>query len=445
MAHIRSPHLSEFQAMQTYLFPPEIQPNQSWFEALQRGFEFSAGSGWPDRFGKQMRIWFKGQPIRTLSLFSGGGGLDIAFHDAGFQIQHAVEIESAFARTLQQNSGHGRWFPSTTVHNVDVCDFTLDEEIDFIIGGPPCQTFSAAGLRQGTDDPRGRLFEEYVRLLKSLRPRGFLFENVYGILGTQRGEVWCQIQEAFRAAGYVLHWRVLDAADYGVPQHRERVFIVGLRDDLANTDFLFPYPCHGPDSPGQQPYYTAGQATEGVDTSHMKLGINGRHGHLLDDIPPGLNYSFYTQKMKHPRPVFGWRSKFSYYLYKADPNRPVRTIVAQPGNHTGPFSWKNRLFSLGELKRLQTFPDDYQIHGGRGVTLKQIGNSVPPQVGRLLALAIRDQLYQTPLPIQIPYMSPRHPLYFRQRKRALTTEYRECAAQAIRHQRKQGRFTCLND
>src|SRR4030043_1109271 len=102
------------------------------------------------------------------------------------------------------------------------------------MGGPPCQTFSAAGRRaagvSGTTDPRGQLFKEYVRILNQLKPKGFLFENVYAIVGAQGGSAWKEIQEAFKGAGYNLHYRVLDTADYGVPQHRERLIIVGTRD-----------------------------------------------------------------------------------------------------------------------------------------------------------------------------------------------------------------------
>ncbi len=94
-----------------------------------------------------------------------------------------------------------------------------------------------------------------------------------------------------------------------------------------------------------------------------KLGIGGRYGSLLDSIPPGLNYSFCTEEMGHPNPIFAWRSKFSDFLYKADPNMPVRTIKASGGAYTGPFHWDNRFFTYPEYKRLQTFPDDYEISG----------------------------------------------------------------------------------
>ena len=196
-------------------------------------------------------------------------------------------------------------------------------DIDFIIGGPPCQTFSAAGARaagvNGIDDDRGNLFKQYVRILKQINPKGFLFENVYRIVGAQGGKPWKLIQEAFRDAGYKLYWRILDAADFGVPQFRERLIIVGLKEGM----FKFPCPTHGPDSTDNRHYYSASIAIEGVNSKVGGGKVGGRHGHLLKDIPAGLNYSFYTDRMGHPTPYFGWRSKFSDYLYKADPDTKV--------------------------------------------------------------------------------------------------------------------------
>lgn len=174
-------------------------------------------------------------PIRTLSLFSGAGGLDIGFSDVGFDIVDSVEIERKFCYTLELNTGEGRRFNNSKVNCIDIREFSGKDlgKIDFIIGGPPCQTFSAAGRRAngvlGTTDARGVLFKEYVRLLEELSPKGFLFENVYGIIGAQCGEAWKEILQAFSNVGYKLFYRIVDAADYGVPQHRERLIIVGLK------------------------------------------------------------------------------------------------------------------------------------------------------------------------------------------------------------------------
>jgi len=410
--------------------------SDSWFQEALDFFNLEEKSSWPDYFGTAFHNWHatqKNAKIKTLSLFSGGGGLDIAFHDIGFDILECVEIESKFSDSLILNSTKGKRLYGCNVICKDIRDYSpIVQDIDFIIGGPPCQTFSAAGARasgvNGMDDSRGTLFQEYVRILTQVRPKAFLFENVYRIVGAQGGAPWGLIQDAFKGAGYKLYWRILDAADYGVPQHRERLIIVGVRD---NTDFLFPVPTHGPDSIDSRDYYNAGKAVYGIDTSKCVIGINGRHGHLLNDIPPGLNYSFYSEKMGHPKPIFGWRSKFSDYLYKADPNTPTRTVKAQGGQYTGPFSWENRPFMLEEFKRLQTFPDDYELSGNRQIAIHQIGNSVPPQMGRVMALAIMNQVFGLTLPFNIQYLRHNEQLSFRARKSSLTAIYKKKAIEAI--------------
>lgn len=398
---------------------------------------------WPDEFGKAVSTWLtdnKIEPIKTLSLFSGAGGLDIGFTDIGFDIVSFVEIEKKFCETLELNTGVGKRFRHSKVNCIDIREFTGEGlgRIDFIIGGPPCQTFSAAGRRAngvlGTTDARGVLFREYVRLLKNLSPKGFLFENVYGIVGAQNGEAWKEILQAFSEVGYKLFYRIVDAADYGVPQHRERLLIVGLKDGI----FKFPRPTHGPDSLDQNPFYNAETALEGVVSQETDESnrLGGRYANLLDAIPPGLNYSFYTEEMGHPNPIFAWRSKFSDFLYKADPNTPVRTIKASGGAYTGPLHWENRFFNLEEYKRLQTFPDDYQISGSKQIAVKQIGNSVPPQLARMMAIAIRIQMFGTRFPFELSFLEEGEELTFRKRKRELTAVYRkkaEMAINAIKH------------
>lgn len=421
---------------QMALFQDDNSENKSgWFSKALKKLEIFETAGWPDAFGDALSKWNTeniSTPIRVLSLFSGAGGLDIGFHDVGFQIVECNEIEESFAETLLENSKKNSRLEGTIVVCSDIKNYSPSfENIDFIIGGPPCQTFSAAGTRaagvNGTDDDRGNLFWEYVRILDILKPKGFLFENVYRIVGAQGGKPWEQIQTAFQDVGYKLHWRILDAADYGVPQFRERLIIVGLKEG----DYQFPFPSHGPDAPDKRKYYTAGEAISNLTTIKSHEPIRGRHGHLLKDIPPGLNYSFYTEKLGHPTPIFGWRSKFSDYLYKAAPDTPTRTIKAQGGQYTGPFHWDNRAFTLDELKRIQTFPDNYLIIGHRQKVIHQLGNSVPPQLARILGFSILQQVFNKELPFELQLMPNSYPLGFRARKRKLTKVYAKIAATAI--------------
>jgi DNA (cytosine-5)-methyltransferase 1 len=184
------------------------------------------------------------------------------------------------------------------------------------------------------------------------------FENVRGILGANQGKDWQSILDAFAQLGYQLFYRVLDCADYGVPQHRERLILVGTKEG----NFKFSRPTHGADSSSQTPCVSALEASADLQDPEEPLhSYSGKYGKLLEEVPPGMNYHYFTREMGYPHPIFAWRSRFSDFLYKADPEKPVRTIVAKMGAYSGPFHWKNRKFTLQEFKRLQTFPDHYKI------------------------------------------------------------------------------------
>ncbi|MFM0597317.1 DNA cytosine methyltransferase [Paraburkholderia dilworthii] len=381
----------------------------------------------------------KTKTINTLSLFTGAGGLDIGFHQEGFNVIACVEIEAAYAKSLEANKLIGKYIsPQTSIHNQDIRKFDAavyaNRGIECVIGGPPCQTFSAAGRRSGgvlgTADARGRLFESYCDILKIIEPKVFVFENVYGLPGANDGGPWKEIREAFHRLGYTLRAEVLDAADYGVPQHRERLIIVGFREGEGN--FEFPMPTHGPDSRDARPLVSVLDAISDLqDDDEAYHELDGLYGHLLSLVPEGLNYSFFTREMGYPKPYFAWRSKFHDFLYKVNRHSPSRTIKAQPGKFTGPFHWKNRHFKVEELKRLQTFPDDYEIVGTFGKIMEQVGNSVPPRLARTIASSVREQLLR---PTKSLTYETRHDGFkstFRQRQRERTFLFKERAAAEV--------------
>ncbi|MFL6138685.1 MAG: DNA cytosine methyltransferase [Frankiaceae bacterium] len=371
------------------------------------------------------------RPIKTLSLFTGAGGLDIGFHRAGYEVVAAVEIEPAYCRTLRANSAE------LIVHEQDIRSFDPTPYrglgVECVIGGPPCQTFSAAGRRSGgvlgTADERGQLFASYCRVLDALQPAVFVFENVYGLPGAEGGRPWREIAEAFSSRGYALCAEVVDAADFGVPQHRERLIMVGYRDG----HFRFPLPTHGPDSPSGAPLVSALQAIADLQDPHEPYHqtLGGLYGHLLPLVPEGLNYSFFTKEMGHPEPVFAWRSKFHDLLYKVDRNGPVRTIKARPGKFTGPFHWKNRHFTPAELKRLQGFPDEYEVVGTYHKVVEQIGNSVPPRLAEVVAVSVREQLLDPAGELAYPVRPAHFRSTFRQRQRERNARFHEIAAAEI--------------
>jgi len=379
------------------------------------------------------------EQIKTLSLFSGAGGLDIGFRRAGFDIRACVEIEPTYCKTLEVNHGPTREFSATTdIICQDIREFNADQYvglgIECVIGGPPCQTFSAAGRRSGgvlgTSDLRGRLFESYCSVLTTLKPKVFIFENVYGLPGANGGGPWREICAAFSEIGYSLTSEVVDAADYGVPQHRERLIIVGTLRGLGM--FRFPQPTHGPDS-------SSGRELVGIlnvikdlqDENEPFHELDGLYGHLLSLVPEGLNYAFFTREMGYPQPYFAWRSKFHDFLYKVDPRTPARTIKAQPGKFTGPFHWKNRHFTIPELKRLQTFPDNYELTGSFAKVMEQIGNSVPPLLAEVLAVSVRQQILRPTRKLTYPIRPAGFHSSFRRRQRERTVDFKNLARKEI--------------
>jgi DNA (cytosine-5)-methyltransferase 1 len=327
--------------------------------------------------------------LKTLSLFSGAGGLDLGFLYAGFDIKYCIEIDKRFCETLNINK---KYFKNSIIINSDITKVNTKEiksEIDFIIGGPPCQSFSASGFRKGLNDKRGNLFLEFIRLLKHFKPKGFLFENVRGLTHSNGGMAIKKIKEEFEKCGYVLNVKLLNAADYGVPQLRERVFLLGSKD----KKLFFAFPTHGPDSKNNKRYVSVFDAIKDVYNPKEKIKpFGGVYGHLLPLVPEGDNYHYFTSDMGYPKPIFKWRTKFSNFLYKVSRNEPCRTIQARPGKYSGPFHWKNRKMNVEELKRLMTFPKNFIFNGGNSVAHHQLGNAVPPLLSYKIALGIRSQI-----------------------------------------------------
>jgi DNA (cytosine-5)-methyltransferase 1 len=312
------------------------------------------------------------------------------------------------------NANRGRWFGAlpetdpldiTTLEPRDVMrDVGLKRgDVDLLVGGPPCVAFSKSGFhleykREGRD-PRAGLLGDYLRFLEALRPEAYLIENVYGLAyRNQSAPFFKSLVAGIEELGYSVTYQVLNAADYGVPQNRQRLFIIGARGRALGC----PAPTHWGQHERRRPpldvheylpHVTAGEALEGVDAPpEPEEGVNGKYGHLLPEIPPGGNYLHYTEKAGHPEPLFKWRSRYWTFLLKLDPDRPASTIQGQPGPYVGPFHWSDRRLRVPELKRLQGFPDDYALAGTRKQVQLQVGNSVPPPLAAVVARSIRAQL-----------------------------------------------------
>jgi DNA (cytosine-5)-methyltransferase 1 len=345
----------------------------------------------------------------AISLFSGAGGLDLGAERAGYEVRAAVEWDRDAATTMEKNFCHLHSpviqkdiMQVSTEEILAAAGLSAGERPDLLVGGPPCTPFSKSGFwldwkREGLD-PTASLLQEYTRVLREARPRYFVLENVYALTYKNKASrpAYERLMQEIDDAGYHCVAKVLQAADYGVPQARPRLFILGVPKGKRLP--THPAPTHGGQWEGRrtgtsaQPHVTAGEALAGlVCPPEREESVNGKYGHLLPDIPPGDNYLFYTEKRGHPSPLFKWRSKYWSFLLKLSPDRPAPTIQAQPGPYIGPFHWENRRLRVGELKRLFTFPDEFEFVGSRSSIQAQIGNSVPPLLAEHVVRALHGR------------------------------------------------------
>lgn len=354
---------------------------------------------------------------KVISLYSGAGGLDYGLEAAGFAFGAGVEMDSDCVATLFESRPTWRMlcrsiFDVTTRELLDLAE-GREGEIDLVAGGPPCQPFSksgywaAAGARR-LRDPRSDTLGAFMRVVREALPRVLLLENVGGLQYAGKDEglqlLLRELENINKVEGtkYKPSVQLINAASYGVPQLRERVFVVAHREGRL---FEFPAATHGPDgiertvldASDLEPYRTAWDAIGDLNVSPEEdVAVRGKWADLLPSIPEGSNYLHHTEKGKG-LPLFGWRRRYWTFLLKLAKNRPSWTIQAQPGPAVGPFHWSSRRLSIRELCRLQTFPDNVNVIGGRGTAQRQIGNAVPSLLGEVMGRAIRKQLLDDPV------------------------------------------------
>lgn len=348
--------------------------------------------------------------LKAISLYTGIGGLDFGFEAAGFHTAAAVEFDGPTCQNVRRNR------PSWGLIEGDIHEVGSERilamarlkpgQADVLIGGPPCQPFSKSsywvnGDSLRLDDPRSDTLTAYLRVLRDTRPRAFLLENVYGLAYKGKDEglrlLIDGIDQINREVGtrYNVTWKMLNAASYGVPQNRERVFLIGSREGLP---FQFPAPTHGLVNESGlfddlEPFRTAWDAIGDLqpDPDEPSLAVGGKWGDLLPSIPEGQNYLWHTNRGGGIQ-LFGWRTRYWSFLLKLAKNQPSWTIQAQPGSAIGPFHWRNRKLTIREMCRLQTFPDDLVFEHGRTDVQRMLGNAVPSALAEVLAREIRKQL-----------------------------------------------------
>lgn len=309
-------------------------------------------------------------------------------------------------RTLELNRPHWKLAEPGDIHKIRPQEL-LDQaglkrrNVTLLAGGSPCQPFSKSAYwanrgHKGLTDPRAATLHAFIRVVEAALPEVLLLENVNGIAFNGQGHKSGLdfLTEKLRAinrregTGYDLQLIQLNCADYGVPQFRERLFIVASID---GKKLILPGPTHG-DKNELEPYRTTWDAIGDLDAINWSpdLKPTGKWANLLISIPEGKNYLWHTPR-GNGQPLFGWRTKYWSFLLKLAKSKPSWTIQSYPGPATGPFHWRNRLLSVQELSRLQTFPENYTVFGNRRSAVCQIGNAVPSAIGELLGLEIRRQ------------------------------------------------------
>jgi DNA (cytosine-5)-methyltransferase 1 len=334
-----------------------------------------------------------------MGLCSGAGGLDIGLQAAGFRVALAVERDSVCCETLRANHS---WkvlekdLEETTPQELLKAAKLRKREVDLISAGPPCQPFSKSanwspnGLRR-LRDPRAAALYDLIDIIGYALPRCVLIENVEGFKCGGLQFLKAGFRKINKLAGtrYRPIWTVLNAADYGVPQMRRRLFLVAFRD---GRDFAFPEPTHA-DS-----HLTCWDAIGGLEKKKRPdLALKGRWARLLPSIPEGKNYLWHTNRGGGKR-LFGWRTKYWSFLLKLSKRQPAWTIPAHPAQNAGPFHWSNRQLRTAEMLKLQTFPSNIFIAGTRQDRQRQIGNAVPPLLGEVIGRAIIASLREKTAP-----------------------------------------------
>ena len=316
----------------------------------------------------------------VISTFAGCGGSSLGYKWVGYDELLAVEWDKYAAETFKAN------FPEVPVYLGDIAKLSVGQvlertglapgELDVFDGSPPCQGFSTAGRRKMLD-PRNSLFEEYVRLLQGLQPRVFVMENVSGMVKGKMKFIFVEILQALKQAGYKVRAQVLDAKYFGVPQNRKRMIFIGCREDLA-IDPSFPAP----------------------ETRPIPLKI------ALKNCPEGLNQGAFTGKrLELVRQIEPWgdgtlsgKRVRDFNLRRNHWDKPSRTIIAQVGGLSSWFGGGNvhpelhRHHTIGEIKRIMSFPDDFRLKGTFKDQWKLLGNSVTPPFMESISRHIRSHV-----------------------------------------------------
>lgn len=305
----------------------------------------------------------KGLFMKIVSLFSGAGGLDLGLIKAGHKVVWANDIDKDSCETYRKNIG--QHIVCKSISEVEISDIP---DCDVVVGGFPCQGFSMANMLRASDDERNILYRQFHRVIDGKKPLYFIAENVRGILSLDNGNAIKKIVHDFTEAGYRVSYKLFNTADFGVPQSRLRVIIVGTRNDLpTQQDFIFPEPTHD-----KTTWISIGKALQNIPEPD-------------EDAPQFANHVYSKYKVTN-RNFTGHR--------RTDPNKPSPTILARGNGKGGVCAIQHpnnhRRLSVRESALIQTFPLDFEFIGSMGSSYRQVGNAVPVLFGKNLGSKLKE-------------------------------------------------------
>lgn len=335
------------------------------------------------------------QKYFVLELFAGCGGLALGMEQAGFKSVGLVEIDRHCCSTLTANR------PSWNVKQADIWSVLKDNayldsirqslngsELDVMTGGFPCQSFSTLGKQQGFEDARGQMYMAFAELVKMFRPKIVIGENVKGLVGHDQGKTLANILHEFAKHGYKMHWKIMDANEYGVPQRRIRLLIIGVRLDIAElAPFMFPSQLD--DHPTLRHALCNPPVPDSPFTAYPE-----KKRLLYQYIKQGQNWTSLSQSDLEKHGMVTDKKVASGKLYRLTWDKPCLTILTTPSSAVAErcHPEHDRPLTLRETARVQTFPDTWEIKGPIGSAYKQLGNAVPVQLAKMVGLSVAQYL-----------------------------------------------------
>ena len=326
------------------------------------------------------------EKFTVVDLFSGVGGLSLGFEEEGMQVVLANDNDPDAAITFRKNHPNVNFYDKTieTLDKKQISSMLRQTEVDVLVGGVPCQSFSMKGqriLQSNKIDSRDYLFKEFLRITKILKPKIAVIENVTGILSSRNGKIKGTILEDFSKLGYKVNYKVVNAADFGVAQLRKRVLFIASR---LSGDIIFPKPTHT-----EENYVGVYDVLKNIPiANHNPKKLEGKVLERVKMIKPGQNWKSLPKRLQTG-------STHSGAYGRLDPKKPAFTLTTRFDTPSGGYvthPFENRAITVREGARIQSFPDDFIFVGKKMSQFRQVGNAVPVKLSNAIAICVKEML-----------------------------------------------------